>query len=101
MNNQKLKVLQIINRSGTSSKTGRPWSIYSAQCVLEQEVEGKPQLLVGTINLPDAFKDTEPGDYIASFGFFQSMEGKLEPRITALQPWGRPTAKPRADAVAA
>jgi hypothetical protein len=101
MNTQKLKVLQVINRSGISSKTQRPWSIYSAQCVLEQEVDGKPQLLVGTINLPDALKDTEAGEYLASFGFFQSMEGRLEPRITALQPWGRPSAKPRADAVVA
>ncbi len=101
MNTQKLKVLQVISRSGVSQKTGRPWAIYSAQCVLEQEVEGKAQLLVGTINLPDVLKETEPGDYLASFGFFQSMEGRLEPRITALQPWGRPSAKPRTDAVAA
>lgn len=101
MNSQKLKVLQVINRSGTSKKTGNAWSISSAQCVLEQEIEGKPQLLVGTINLPDSLKETEPGDYIANFAFFQSMEGRLEPRITSLQPWGRPTARPRTDAVPA
>lgn len=101
MNTQKLKVLQVINRSGVSKKTGNAWSIFSAQCVLEQEVDGKQELMVGTINLPEALQKTEPGDYLANFAFFQSMEGKLEPRITALQPWGRPAAKPRTDAVAA
>ncbi|MBN3802512.1 cellulose synthase [Paraburkholderia sp. Ac-20336] len=101
MNSQKLKVLQVINRSGIARKTGNAWSIFSAQCVLEQEVDGKPQLLVGTINLPDALKDTEPGDYLANFAFFQSMEGRLEPRITSLQPWGRPMARPKSDAVPA
>ncbi|MFC0398601.1 cellulose synthase [Paraburkholderia rhizosphaerae] len=101
MNTQKLKVLQVINRSGIAKKTGNAWSIFSAQCVLEQDVDGKPQLLVGTINLPDALKDTEPGDYLANFAFFQSMEGKLEPRITSLQPWGRPAARPKSEAVTA
>jgi hypothetical protein len=41
---------------------------------------------------------TEPGDYLAEFAFFQSMEGKLEPRITSLQPFGMSAAKPKAGA---
>lgn len=93
MNKQKLSILQIIKRGGISQKTGRAWEIHSAQCVLEQETEGQKQLLVGTINLPDHLKAAEPGEYLADFGFFQSMEGRLEPRITSLVPFGPPSAR--------
>lgn len=110
MSKQKLNILQVIKRGGIAKKTGNPWEIYAAQCAMEQEVAvidaaGKPvtdaagkqstqkQILVGTINLPDHLKATEPGEYLADFAFFQSMEGKLEPRITSLQPFGFPTAK--------
>lgn len=98
MNKQKLSILQVIKRGGVSLKTGRAWEIHSAQCVLEQESDGQKQLLVGTINLPDHLKAAEPGEYLADFGFFQSMEGRLEPRITSLVPYGMPTAKPKAGA---
>lgn len=99
MNKQKLTVLQIIVRNGISSRTGKPWEIRAAQCVLEQSnKEGAKELLVGTLNLPDQLKAVEPGDYLADFAFFQSMEGKLEPRITSLVPFGMPGAKPKAGA---
>lgn len=98
MNKQKLSILEVIKRSGIAKKTGNPWEIHSAQCVLMQDVDGKSQIVVGTINLPDHLKTTEPGDYLAEFAFYQSMEGRLEPRITTLQPFGPPTAKPKAGA---
>jgi hypothetical protein len=93
MSKQKLSILQVIKRGGVSQKTGRPWEIHSAQCVLEQETDGQRQLLVGTINLPDHLKACEPGEYLAEFGFYQSMEGRLESRITSLMPFGMLTAK--------
>lgn len=98
MAKQKLQILEIIKRSGVSQKTQRAWEIYSAQCVLTQDVDGKSQIVVGTINLPDHLKTTEPGDYLADFAFFQSMEGRLEPRITSLVPFGQYSAKPKAGA---
>lgn len=98
MNKQKLSILQIISRSGVSQRTGRPWEIHSAQCVLEQENDGQKQLLVGTINLPDQLKAVSPGEYLAEFAFSQSMEGKLEPRITSLVPFGVSGPKPKAGA---
>jgi hypothetical protein len=98
MNKQKLSILEVIKRSGIAKKTGNAWEIHAAQCVLMQDVDGKSQIVVGTINLPDHLKMTEPGDYLAEFAFFQSMEGKLEPRITSLQPFGMSAAKPKAGA---
>jgi hypothetical protein len=100
MAKQKLTILQVIARSGISKRTHLPWEIHTAQCVLEQENSEGKQLLVGTINLPNALKDSPPGDYLAEFAFQQSMEGKLEPRIVSLTAFGRTTAKPAANATA-
>ncbi|ABN83768.1 cellulose synthase [Burkholderia pseudomallei] len=93
MSKQKLTILQVIQRGGISKRTGQPWEIHTAQCVLEQESSEGKQILVGTINLPAALKDSPTGDYLAEFALQQSMEGKLEPRIVSLVPFGRPTAK--------
>jgi len=98
MNKQKLSILEVVKRSGISKKTGNAWEIHAAQCVLAQDVDGKSQIIVGTINLPEYLKATEPGDYLAEFAFFQSMEGKLEPRITSLVPFGVTGARPKAGA---
>ncbi|MEQ5842997.1 MULTISPECIES: cellulose synthase [Paraburkholderia] len=93
MNKQKLTILEVAHRSGVSNKTGRPWAMHEAQCILEQEdTEGK-KIVVGTINLPDVLKDSAPGDYLAEFSFFKSMEGKLEPRVVSLVPFGMQGAK--------
>ncbi|AIS87834.1 hypothetical protein [Burkholderia pseudomallei] len=100
MAKQKLTILQVIARSGISKRTNQPWEIHTAQCVLEQESSDGKQILVGTINLPNAMKDSAPGDYLAEFALQQSMEGKLEPRIVSLVPFGRPAAKPAANATA-
>ena len=74
-------------------KPGNPWAIHEAQCILEQEDTDGKSLVVGTINLPDTLKDSAPGDYLAEFSFFKSMEGKLEPRVVSLVPFGMPGAK--------
>ncbi|KWK46708.1 cellulose synthase [Burkholderia stagnalis] len=100
MSKQKLTILQVIARSGISKRTNQPWEIHTAQCVLEQDTSEGKQILVGTINLPNAMKDSQPGDYLAEFALQQSMEGKLEPRIVSLVPFGRPNAKPAANATA-
>lgn len=95
MSKQKVTILQVIERGGNSKKTGLPWKMFSAQCILEQETEkdGK-QLLVGQINLPEKLQASPPGDYLAEFAFFQSMDGRLEPRVISLVPFGALKAKP-------
>ncbi|WP_323119361.1 cellulose synthase [Burkholderia alba] len=98
MNKQKLTILQVIERSGTSKRTGLPWKMHTAQCVMEQEGKDGKEILVGTINLPKELSESPAGDYLAEFSLAQSMEGKLEPRIVSLLPYGRPTAKPAANA---
>lgn len=93
MNKQKLTILEVEHRSGISKKTGNAWAMHEAQCILEMEsVEGK-KIVVGTINLPDTLKDSQPGDYLAEFSFFKSMEGRLEPRVVSLVPFGATAVK--------
>ncbi|WP_153137120.1 cellulose synthase [Paraburkholderia agricolaris] len=102
MSKQKLTILQVIQKGGTSKKTGLPWEIHSAQCILEQETEKNGrELLVGTVNLPKELWASQPGDYLAEFGLAQSMDGKLEPRIVSLVPFGAQKAKPSAGVSAA
>jgi hypothetical protein len=93
MNKQKLTILHVVPRSGISAKTGKPWEIHAAQCVLEQETSDGKQILVGQINLPRELKDSQPGEYLAEFGLQQSMDGRLEARIVSLVPFGMPKAK--------
>jgi hypothetical protein len=93
MNKQKLTILDVTHRSGISKKTGNPWAIHEAQCILEQEDSEGKKILVGTINLPEVLKESTPGDYLAEFSLFRSSEGKLEPRVVSLQPFGMPVAK--------
>jgi hypothetical protein len=99
MSKQKLTILEVHERSGIVRRTGNPWRIHEAQCILEQQDgEGKKSVVVGTINLPEAItRDGVPpsGDYVAEFAFARSMEGRLEPRIVSLAPHGMPVAKPK------
>ena len=101
MNKQKLNILEVVTRSGIAKKTGNPWTIHEAQCILEQESEAGKQLVVGTLNLSEDLKEAR-GEHIAEFSFFRSMDGKLEPRVVSLVPFGmqKPVGKPGAGAVA-
>ncbi|KAJ3472830.1 hypothetical protein NLI96_g13237 [Meripilus lineatus] len=102
MNKQKLTVLGVVKRSGVSRRTGLPWEMYAAQCALEQgTADGGSEILVGQINLPEQLRGVSAGDYLAEFALAQSMEGRLEPRIVSLVPFGKPTAKAASGAAVA
>lgn len=101
---QKVTILAINVRSGVSPKTNRPYTIREAQCILEQEIEGQRNVVVGVINLPEALADREAGEYLAEFALAQGGgpdSGKLVPRIVSLVPFGMPKAKPAAGAAVA
>ncbi|UJH73326.1 MULTISPECIES: cellulose synthase [Burkholderia] len=98
---QKLTILAINERSGTSVKTGRPWVIREAQSILEQSSSDGTNIVVGVINLPQSLADTQPGDYLAEFALAQGNgqdAGRLVPRIVSLVPFGPIKAQPKPDA---
>ncbi|CAN0639936.1 MULTISPECIES: cellulose synthase [Burkholderia cepacia complex] len=103
MSKQKLTILSINVRNGVSQKSGRPYTIREAQCILEQSVDGASNIVVGVINLPESLADRTPGEYLAEFALAQGNgtdAGRLVPRIVSLLPYGnvRPQAKPEAKA---
>lgn len=83
---QKLIILDVMRLEGISSKTGRPYDMRTAQCVLYQSTSEGDQAVVGRVMLPDGLKETTKGEYLAEFAFSQSMDGHLVPRIVALHP---------------
>lgn len=104
MNKQKLTILSINVRSGVSQKSGRPYTIREAQCILEQSNDGVSNIVVGVINLPEPLADRTPGEYLAEFALTQGNgtdSGRLVPRITSLIPYGSSRPQPKVEAKAA
>jgi hypothetical protein len=102
---QLLTIVGVVQNAGISKKTNQPYDIRTAHCILKQNSEERgEQLLVGTINLPPNFKNTEPGDYLAEFAFqigFGQDQGRLVPQIVALAPFGNIKPQPKGEAKAA
>lgn len=100
MAKQKLTILAIASTSGISKKSGLPFEIKTAHCVLTQHSEaGGEQVVVGTINLPRDFKDIQPGDYLAEFSFgmgYGQDQGRLVPQIVSLSAFGPAKPQPKA-----
>lgn len=89
-NTQKLTIIAINSRNGVSAKTGRPYSMHEAQCILTEEVVDASgataaQVKVGRVNVADELKDTTPGDYLADYKLFVSRDGELVARIVGLK----------------
>ncbi|MEM5426119.1 cellulose synthase [Paraburkholderia ferrariae] len=101
MSKQKLTILSINVRSGVAQKSGRPYTIREAQCILEQSIDGASNIVVGVINLPETLADRTPGEYLAEFALAQGNgndAGRLVPRIVSLLPYGNTRPQPKADA---
>ena len=89
-NTQKLTIIAINSRNGVSAKTGRPYSMHEAQCILTEGVPDangvvSEQFKVGRVNVADELKDTTPGDYLADYKLFVSRDGELVARIVGLK----------------
>lgn len=100
---QRVSIINVVRREGISSKTGRPYDMRTAQCILWPNSSDGPRRIVGTITLPEFAKETPKGEYFAEFAMTQSMDCHLVPRIVALHPYvsdARPTATPKATAAA-
>jgi len=87
-----INIINVISRSGISKKTGLPWTMNFAQCVL---IALDGELKIGKMLLPKALNDTKPGEYLASFQLDVDYETDVVPVITALHPYnsGKPVAK--------
>lgn len=81
---QVLKVNDL--KSGTSKKTGQPYEMQDAECLLLDDA-GAIQA-VGVLDIPKSLRDVvKPGTFTASFGLRRGiMTGKIEAVLTGLTP---------------
>lgn len=89
-NKHLIEILAVNPEGGVSKKTGLPWQMYKAQCVIKGPDNS---IKIGELNLSDKMKDTAPGKYLAEFELGVSFENKVIPLLTKLHPYGD-TAKP-------
>jgi len=64
-NTQKLTIIAINSRNGVSAKTGRPYSMHEAQCILTEGVADATgalteQMKVGRVNVADDSRTPYP-----------------------------------------
>lgn len=93
-NKHLIEVIAINVQSGTSKKTGNPYAIHKAQCV----VRGPDNSVqIGELKISKELAEkTPPGKYLAEFELGVSFERLVVPLVTALHPWG--DNKPQAQA---
>ena len=92
--NFKLTILAVNTRSGVAQKTGRPYTMHEAQCVITAQREGQePVVSVGTVMLADSLKDTPQGDYLPDF-MPRVRDGRIDFEVSGLKSLsGRPAAQ--------
>jgi len=81
-----IKVIKVNElRKGVSKKTGNPYEMQDAECLLLAE-DGTPST-VGVLMIPkDLLGKVTPGDYAASFTLGTDMERRIIARVTELRP---------------
>ena len=81
---QVLKVNEV--KSGTSKKTGQPYEMQDAECLLLDD-KGEVQA-VGVLDIPKSLREVvKVGTYTASFALRRGMmTGKIEAVLTGLTP---------------
>jgi hypothetical protein len=84
-NKHLIEILAVNKAGGISKKTGNPWEMHKAQCVIKGPDNG---VQIGELNLPKNLIETKPGKYLAEFELGVNMDLKVVPIITVLHPFG-------------
>lgn len=93
---QRLTIFDVRITEGVAKKSGLPYRIAEAQCLLHKTDE-KESSLVGTLSLPKGMEDPKPGDYHVEFRMGVDFEGNIGARVHKLEPV---IAQPRAPGAA-
>jgi hypothetical protein len=64
-----IQILHVTQRTGLSQKTGKPYDMRSAQCIVHKvnRDTGVVEPMIGELMLPERFKETKPGTYEVEF----------------------------------
>lgn len=77
-----LEILLVTVKSGTAKKSGQPYAISEAHCVL-RNADGTPGA-VGVLVVPKSLEDiAKPGIFTAAFGLVAASYGEQQGRIVA------------------
>lgn len=93
-----LRILKLNEpKKGISAKTGRPYDMQDAECLILKDTGEIDQ--VGVLDIPRDLRDkVVPGDFIGTFALKPDMASrKIKAILTGLQPYGvkgTPAAKP-------
>jgi hypothetical protein len=81
-----IKVIKVNElRKGISKKTGNPYEMQDAECLLLDEAGNASN--VGVLMIPkDLMGKVSPGDYACSFTLGTDMERRVIARVTELRP---------------
>ncbi|MBB5391288.1 MULTISPECIES: hypothetical protein [unclassified Herbaspirillum] len=91
VNSHLIDIVAVAHASGISRKTGQPWDMYRAQCVVTGPDKG---VRIGQLLLPNTLKETRPGKYLAEIGLDVNWECEVVPVVIGLHPYGaKPTGK--------
>lgn len=78
-----LEILVVTIKAGNAKKTGQPYSISEAHCILKND-DGTPGA-VGVLVVPKALESVaQRGSYTASFGLQAASYGENQGRIVAV-----------------
>lgn len=81
----RLEILFVQVNKGVSKKSGLPYEIHMAQCVMSKPDGSK---IVGDLPLNQTLRETKPGTYEAEFDFRKDFSGRISGEVIALVPVG-------------
>ena len=80
-NKHLIEILAVNHESGIGKKTGQPWEMWKAQCVIKGPDNS---IKIGELTLSKSMKDTPPGRYLAEFELGVNFDNKVVPLLTKL-----------------
>ena len=83
-----IQILHVTQRTGLSQKTGKPYDMRSAQCIVHKvnRDTGAIEPLIGELLLPERFKESKPGTYEVEFEVSIGKEKRVEAQVATMVP---------------
>lgn len=83
-----IQILHVTQRTGLSQKTGKPYDMRSAQCIVHKvnRDTGVVEPLIGELMLPERFKESKPGTYEVEFEVSIDKEKRVGAQVATMVP---------------
>jgi hypothetical protein len=83
-----IQILHVTQRTGLSQKSGKPYDMRSAQCIVHKvnRDTGAIEPLIGELLLPEQFKEIKPGTYEVEFEAGIGLEKRVVGQVVTMVP---------------